>query len=470
MASSMSRRGLILGASGLAVAGTLARATAGATVDADAWDALRGRLRGALVLPGDPTYGPAKTLVDARFNGNTPAGVVQAAAPEDVRTAAAFAREHGLPIAARAGGHSFVGASATNDALIVDLRRLDRITVHGDLVTVGAGTISLAAQQELAKSGRALPIGTCPGVGLVGLTVGGGLGVDSRRYGMTCDRLVAADLVLPDGTTARASATEAPDLFWALRGAGGACGIVTELTYQTIPATAKDIVRLTFPGEKAAQVLTGWARWQPTADRAVYARVDLRAADGIHCQILMVCPAGSGPETTAALIDATTTPTAQEQRTLPHLDAITDIARDKPAPGATRVAGSDILPTLSPTIADAIVDLIAARARTGSSGVVLIEPLDGAITETSSPATAFPWRSHAAALEWIVQDPHSPTEAESWIHTANQTLTPHSAGAYLNHVEPTDTLDRCFGPNSPRVQTSIRTFDPDRRLRWGLER
>ncbi|MFF3228916.1 FAD-binding oxidoreductase [Nocardia suismassiliense] len=372
-------------------------------------------------------------------------------------------------MAARAGGHSFVGASAATGALVIDVRRLDQIVVDADRVTVGAGTITLAAQQELARSGLALPVGMCPTVGLAGLTLGGGIGVDVRRYGLTCDRLEAADLVLPNGNTVRADAITTPDLLWALRGAGGTTGILTSLTYRACPATAKDVVRLAFPGGQAARVLTAWAQWIPAADRTVFARVGLVAAEDLRCEVLIVCPAGGGARAVADLSAAIgTAPSTEDHRTLEHLDAIDDIGSDKPSPRTTRIAGSDVLAQLSPTVIDIIVELIDARSRSGASGLVLFEPLNGALCDTDPHATAFPWRTHATALEWIVNTPDSPKEAYEWITSAHHALGAHSAGANLNHVEPGDTLQRCFAHNTARLQLIRQTLDPHHQLRWGL--
>ncbi|MFC9440186.1 FAD-binding oxidoreductase [Nocardia sp. NPDC057030] len=424
------------------------------------------------MLPQDREYRTTKALVDPRFDDNAPLGVVEVAEPQDVQVAVAFARDHGLPIAARAGGHSFVGASAATDALVIDVRGLDHISVEADQVTAGAGVNSLAALTELDKSGLALPVGVCSGVGLAGLTLGGGLGFDGRRYGMTCDRLVAAELVLPNGDTKKVDAASAPDLFWALRGAGGATGIVTALTYRHIPAVSKDVVRLSFPGDRAAQVLTGWAQWMASADRAVWARVNVEAAaDGPRCDVLIVCPAGAGTGAAGDLIAAASTPpTATDHRTLEHLDAVHDVNFDKPRPGSTRVAGSDVLRQLSPAAADAIVEVIAARSRSGAPGLVMVEPIDGAIKDTALDASAFPWRAHAVAVEWAVTAPSTVDEAYRWIAGANQAVATESAGGYVNHVEPTDTVERCFAHNFPRLQVLRQAVDPDRRLRWGINR
>ncbi|GAB2676799.1 FAD-binding oxidoreductase [Nocardia goodfellowii] len=468
-----SRRRMLLGAGGLAVAGVtgaLFPGTAGATVGSAEWGKLSSLLRGKLVLPEDREYHAAKALFDPRFDGNMPLGVVQAATPEDVQAAMVFAREHGLPVAARAGGHSFVGASATSGALIIDVRRLDRITAHGDQVTVGAGTTIAAVQDALAPLGSTLPLGMCRTVGVAGLTLGGGVGVEVRGYGLTCDRLVSAEVVLPSGGVKRATATTAPELFWALRGAGGGTGIVTSLTYHTCPAMPKDIARLSFPVDRAARVLDGWAQWMPTADRGVYARFEVAAADDLRCEVLVVSPGGGGAKAVAGLLDAAATrPSAEDRRTLLYLDAMRELDREKPKPRTTRIAGSDVVAEITPAAAELIVDVILDRARSGAVGRVLIEPLDGAVGEIATGETAFPWRDHAACLEWIVNTPDPPEEAHRWILSANRAVSAISAGAFFNHVQPTDTGRRCFAGNLPRLEHIRQTLDPDRRLRWGIK-
>ncbi|MEU8900274.1 FAD-binding oxidoreductase [Nocardia sp. NPDC048505] len=465
----LSRRALIRAASGLAVAATLPAARASATVADRDWNDLRRRLRGALVRPGDPDYAAAKRVFFARFDSSTPAAVVRVATPADVQAAMDFARMHDLPVAARSGGHSFVGASASPGALVVDVRALDRLDIEGDEVTVGAGRTAFSALGDLAPAGLALPVGTCPSVGLAGLTLGGGIGTDVRRYGLSCDRLLAADLVLPSGEAVRVDAAT-PDLFWLLRGAGGSAGIVTSLTCRAIPAIAKDVVRVDFPGDAAARVLTGWARWMPAADPAVYARVAVEAAETLRCQVLLVAPAGAGAEAAADLAEAAgVAPATMERRTLRHLDAVLDIGGDKPGPASTRVAGSDVVAELTPELAALAVEVIAARFRSGATGVLLVEPLDGAVQTVAPDATVFPWRRHAAALEWIVKQPESPDEALAWMIGAHHLLGRCSTGANFNHVEPADTLARCFAGNLERLRALRRSVDPDHRLRWGLD-
>ncbi len=447
------------------LSGGVARADA---IDGQSWEDLRRRLRGTVVSAGDGEFDSAKALFEPRFDEYAPLGVVRAADAADVRSAVIFARDHELPVAVRAGGHSYVGASATSGALVIDLRALSTVARHGDLVTVGAGATSMAVQQALAPANATLPLGTCPTVGVAGLTLGGGLGVESRRYGLSCDRLVSADLVLPNGSAATVSEDQFPGLLWALRGAGGVTGIVTALTLRTVPAEAKDIVRVEFPGTAAAQVLTGWARWMPTADRAVWANIQISTAtDGLACAALIVCPPGRGDAATAELATAATVaPRSVDRRTLAPLDAVAHLGGGATTPRSNKAAGSDVLTELTPAAAQTITDLVAARSRSGATGYVLVDPLDGAIRDTRPEATAFPWRTHAATLQWLVDNPADPRAARAWIADAHRAVA--SAGAYVNYLEPDDDPRRYYGPNLNLLRTLRATVDPDRRLRPGL--
>ena len=163
-------------------------------------------------------------------------------------------------MAVRGGGHCFAGRSSTT-GVVIDVSPLAGVRVDGDRATVGAGTRLAEVYDRLAAHGRTVPAGCGPTVGIAGLTLGGGLGILGRRHGLTSDHLLAARVVLADGREVGAD----DDLLWVLRG-GGAPGVVTELTFATVPAPDSTAFRLAFPATAAADVLDAWQRALPDLD------------------------------------------------------------------------------------------------------------------------------------------------------------------------------------------------------------
>jgi FAD/FMN-containing dehydrogenase len=155
-------------------------------------------LAGQVVVPADPLYEWTRKPFIARFDDVLPQLVVRCAAPDDAVEALAFADRHELPIAIRSGGHCFAGYSSTS-GLLIDVTLLNQVTVDGDTAVVGAGARVGAMTERLAEHNRVVPCGSCPSVGVGGTTLGGGLGVLGRLYGLTCDHLLAAQVVLADG-------------------------------------------------------------------------------------------------------------------------------------------------------------------------------------------------------------------------------------------------------------------------------
>src|SRR5712691_7762647 len=203
------------------------------TVAAPDWTALRAALRDGLVRPDDPSYDTARVLYNTRFDGVRPQAVARCATAEDVRECGRFARTYGVQLALRSGGHSYAGWS-TGAGLVVDVGRMSAIDVQSDRVTVGAGARLIDLYDAVAARGQGVPAGSCAAVGVTGLTLGGGMGVLSRAWGLTCDDLVAAQVVTADGQVRDCDEARDADLFWALRGGGGGSfGVVTSLTRLT---------------------------------------------------------------------------------------------------------------------------------------------------------------------------------------------------------------------------------------------
>ena len=175
--------GIAHAASGASLASSSLLARAAGPTPAD-WTALARDLAGPLVRPGEASYGTARLLFDPRFDGQRPAGIAYVKNAHDVSTCLAFVRKFGVPFAARSGGHSYAGWSGTN-GLIIDVSDLKTVAVTGTTATVGAGARLIDFYHGLAAKGRAVPGGSCPTVGIAGLTLGGGVGVTARAYGLT---------------------------------------------------------------------------------------------------------------------------------------------------------------------------------------------------------------------------------------------------------------------------------------------
>jgi FAD/FMN-containing dehydrogenase len=201
------------------------------------WDALQEAIAGNVVLPGSPDYESAT----------------------------------------RSGGHCFADHSST-DGIVIDVTPLNAVSVAGDIATIGAGARLGDVYRSLSEHDLTIAAGSCPSVGIAGLTLGGGLGILGRKHGVTSDHLLGAQVVLADGRIVDCDEEHHGELFWALRGAGaGSFGVVTSLVFRTIPATSATNFHLTWAYRDAAAVIEAWQLWGPTAPDELYASLLLRA-------------------------------------------------------------------------------------------------------------------------------------------------------------------------------------------------
>jgi FAD/FMN-containing dehydrogenase len=223
------------------------------------WEWLQRRIDGEVALPGSPAYQAAPPVFNARFRDVRPSAVMSCASPQDAAEAISFARRHGLELATRAGGHSFAAHSSTR-GLLVDVTPMRSVTVAEGVATVGAEARLGEVYQALQDHDLTIPGGTCPPVGVAGLTLGGGLGILGRKYGVTSDHLIGAEVVLADGRILQCDDHHDEDLFWALRGAGaGNFGVVTSLVFRPVPAPGSTTnLHLAWPYEHAAAVIGAW--------------------------------------------------------------------------------------------------------------------------------------------------------------------------------------------------------------------
>src|ERR1700760_3483803 len=244
------------------------------------WTAPGRALSGPLVRPGESAYTVSKRLFDPRFDSLHPAGIAYCRNPHDVATCLAFVRKFGLPVAARCGGHSYAGWCSAS-GLIIDVTRMSGVNVSGSTATVGAGTRLIDFYNGLAAHGRGVPGGSCPTVGIAGLTLGGGVGGVSRAYGGTSDNVQSLQIVTADGQVRTCSSSQNSDLFWACRGGGGGnFGVVTSFTFGTHPVGQIVLFFLSWPWSQAARVISAWQSWAPHAPDALWSNLHLAAATG----------------------------------------------------------------------------------------------------------------------------------------------------------------------------------------------
>ncbi|MGW2287385.1 FAD-binding oxidoreductase [Streptomyces phaeochromogenes] len=223
-----------------------------------AWRELARNLSPAarLYRPGQPEYAARATADNQRYAFVRPAGVLVCATESDVQTAVRWCAKHGVPLAPRSGGHNYAGYSTT-PGLVISLRAMKQVVPRRHQLRLGGGATNSDVYAARAAN-LYFPGGRCPEVGVAGLTLGGGLGFNDRKWGLTCDRLTETRLVLADGTLVRAAEDENPDLFWACRGgAGGNFGINTAFTFAAVPVgrLRATVFHLTYPLHTAVDVL-----------------------------------------------------------------------------------------------------------------------------------------------------------------------------------------------------------------------
>lgn len=215
---------------------------------------------------------------NSRFDDIQPEATVLCASTDDVMRAIGLIRQDRLECAIRSGGHCFAGRSSTH-GILIDVGQLNSVSLADGAARVGAGARLGEVYLGLLAHDSTIPAGSCPSVGIAGLTLGGGLGYLGRKYGLTSDQLVGVDIVLADGRLIECSENSHPDLFWALRGGGnGHFGVVTEMRFRTVPVPrVTTTFHLTWSFAQAASVAQAWLEWAPSAPDEIAASLDVRA-------------------------------------------------------------------------------------------------------------------------------------------------------------------------------------------------
>jgi FAD/FMN-containing dehydrogenase len=430
--------------------------------------ALRERVRGSVILASDADYDAARQV----WNGNVgrrPALIVRCGDTGDVRCAVDFARIHGLLLSVRGGGHSAPGYGVNDGGMVLDLSLMKAITVDPARRTarVQGGALWRDMDAATQAHGLATTGGTVSNTGVGGLTLGGGIGWLGGLHGATVDNLISAEVVTADGALRMASETEAPDLFWALRGGGGNFGVVTEFEFRLHPVGEVLGGMVLYPLDQARDVLRFYRDFCPTLPDAAEANLGLLTLpDGTPVAAMLLGyngPIGEGERILAPArgfgrpIADMVAPMSYTERQV-QLDAVAAVH------GLHRYWRSAFTEQLSDALIDELVD--AAGRFSSPLSALLLFYLHGATVRPAPDATAFSARRPQWDFDvigtWI--DPAESAGHIDWVRTLWARLEPHLAGTvYVNHLAADDQPEKVrasFGENHARLRRIKSVYDP----------
>lgn len=438
-------------------------------------------LTGRVVLPGDADYTDASTGWNQFFT-HRPAAVVYAHTTDDVVNALTWARQQGIPVRVRSGGHALEGWSGVDDGVVIDVSQMKSVTIdaQAQTATVGAGLNQLEAVTALGAAGFAAPTGTEGSVGLVGATLGGGFGLLTRNYGMASDNLLAAEVVVAtaDGGAEVVIADEATnaDLLWALRGAGnGNFGIVTTLTYRIHPLTQAIFVVANWSGlDDLGAVFEEWQRSAPYADHRLTSQLEIEVDNvGLHA----VLAGGSEDEALQLLssILAIGSPKVVVQdASWPEIYADFQVPIEE-EPANWKFTSQFMTEPLPPEAVDIVAEFMA-KAPAGCN--YFTNAFGGTVADSEpSGGSAFAHRRALFYAEpgagWGVRGgaPASDEQTETvlaWVTEMSEALAPFVNGAYVNvpNAGMPDWERAYWGANVERLRRIKARYDPDNVLSY----
>jgi FAD/FMN-containing dehydrogenase len=439
-------------------------------------DELRERVRGEVITQGDEGYEEARKVYNAMID-RRPAVVVRAVNAGDVIAALTFARERGLDLAIRGGGHSVPGFGTCDDGVVIDLSRMRGVRVDPAARTARAE--GGATWGDFNAATHAFGLATTGGIisttGVAGLTLGGGIGYLARGFGLSCDNLISADVVTADGGFVVASETGNDDLFWAIRGGGGNFGVVTALEFRLHPV--KDIYGgpMFYELEEAENVLRFFREYIADAPEQMGAFPAFQIAPP-----LPFIPEDRHGDTFVAMVACWAGPIEEGERALRPFHEVAPVVAEHvgpmPYPALNGAFDGLVPPGLQHYWKAAFVkeltdEAIAAHAEHGPEVPVVnstmhIYPINGAVHRVAPDATAFGHRdaSFAPVIAGMWPDPEQNEVNIAWVRRYYEAVAPHSEeGGYVNFMA-ADDQDRVranYGANYERLAKVKQTYDPD---------
>ena len=434
-------------------------------------------LRGRLIRPTDADYDTARAVYNGMID-KRPALIARCANVADVISAVNFAREQGVLLAIRGGGHNGPGLGTCDGGLVIDLSMLKGVRVDPEsrTVRVDAGCTSGDVDHATHAFGLAVPFGIVASTGIAGLTLGGGTGYLTRKHGLTIDNLLEADVVLADGTFVTASATSHPDLFWALRGGGGNFGVVTSFVFQAHPVSTVYAGPIFWDAADAFTVMRAYRDFIKTAPEDLGIFVGLKTVPAMDpfpkphwgkraCAIIGAYngSAAHGAKAMEPLLSSLPAPLFNWMGPMPFpaMQALFDPFFPK---GLQWYWKGDYVTSLP----DEAIRIHIAQSGQPASDFCLMHlyPIDGAVHRVAKDAT--PWRARDASFNMVIAaidpDPKNAEALKAWgrgywkaVHPFNQ------GGGYVNFMfddESEGRLEAAYGENYARLAAVKATYDP----------
>ncbi len=447
-------------------------------LDSAAVEDLRTRFRGSLLLPGDPGYEDSRTVWNAMID-RRPVLVARCLGVGDVIAAVNFAREHGIALTIKGGGHNISGLAVADGAIMLDMSSMRGVMVDADarIARVQAGCLLGDVDRETQVHGLAAVLGFVSNTGIAGLTLGGGFGYLTRQYGWTCDNVRAIELVTANGSLVRASEQENPDLFWGLRGGGGNFGVATRFDYDLYPVGPEIIGgAVAWPGEAAPDVLEMYRTVAAGAPPELSLVAVLRLAppapwlpQEFHGKLIVAifaCHTGSiaAGEKLVAPIKAFGKPIGDvlQRRTYISQQSILDATQPK---GRRYYWKSEYLPAVEPGLLRKCVEY-AEQLKSPHSAVVLF-PLGGALNQAATDLSPVGNRDAEYVLNVTASWESAGDDAANvgWARAAWEDMRGYSTGGtYINFLTEEEVGDRirdAYGGHYERLVQVKTTWDPE---------
>ncbi len=437
-------------------------------------------MRGHVFERGSPGFSGAAHVYNKRFDFESPLAVARPIDAADVRAAVSYAIAHGIALRARSGGHSYAGYSTISNGLVLDLRKMDKISVdhRAGTATIGPGAQLIDVYNGLSNHGATIPGGSCPSVGITGVTLGGGMGLAGRAYGLTADHLVGAELVTADGKSRKVNKHSNPDLLWALQGGGGGnFGVVTELTYRVrdLPRSASYFF-VSWPWSEASAALEAWQDWAPHARDQLTSIFHLEAGGGaasVNVSGQYLGPEGDlhgllGPLRSVSGASVSTGTLGYMSLQMMWAGCAHTSLRAchtvGAAPGGTfpresfRAKSDYVNKALPASARGKLVQAIESRASQPGSGAILFDSYGGAINRVASGHTAFVHRNSLFCMQYLTYN-----GGASWLGQIYGSMRRYVSGfAYQNYIDSDlrNWQHAYYGSNYSRLESIRRSVDP----------